>query len=641
MPLLPFFYNLKVSAKLGFGFFIAIIAMIAMAVITASCLNTIQDNASRRTITVDMVGTFDKARLNRTLYQYTNEQQYADKNAQALQELRKQFSQVSAFKWLPEGKEALRGVKAAMEIYVKQRNLLFADMKEMMDRSEALQILPFYIIAKQLDKIALRPDMTTDEALKLQRLSSELKEVAMLTASFSRLPDSSSAELIQALEIAAADAVPVATDTSDTVTLKSHAMAALQQGQQSVSAYITIWHQHNTAAKTLVQDGQNFDAAIAALFDYQKNISSRFVNQSKWTIGIVSITGMILSILIAWQITRSITRPLSATLGLALKISSGDLSQEIVSQRKDEPGLLLQAVNEMSRSLKDIILNVRNGVEHVNHASSEIAAGNEELSSRTEEQAAAVSQTASSMEELSSTVKLNSENALHASRLASDATQIATKGGNVVEGVVQTMEEIRVSSLRISEITSVINGIAFQTNILALNAAVEAARAGESGRGFAVVAGEVRNLAQRSASAAKEIEGLIKESVRQVNAGSAQVDNAGNTMSDIIRAVAQVSEIMHEIAAASDEQNRGIAQINQAMAEMDTTTQQNASLVEESAAAADSLREEAGRLDSVISVFTTGEAPAALKVAPKAIHRPALSAGLPAQTDADARWASF
>jgi len=247
------------------------------------------------------------------------------------------------------------------------------------------------------------------------------------------------------------------------------------------------------------------------------------------------------------------------------------------------------------------------GVSQVSHAAAEIAAGNTDLSSRTEQQAAAVEETAASMEQLSSTVKQNAENAHHASKLASEASQTATRGGKQVGDVVVTMQQISGSSKRIAEITSVINGIAFQTNILALNAAVEAARAGEQGRGFSVVASEVRSLAQRSAQAAKEIEGLIAESVERVNTGAKLVENTGRTMQDIVQSVTNVRDIMGEIASASDEQSRGIAQISQAIVEMDSTTQQNAALVEQSAAAADSLEDQSRVLTNAVSVFRLSE----------------------------------
>ena len=257
----------------------------------------------------------------------------------------------------------------------------------------------------------------------------------------------------------------------------------------------------------------------------------------------------------------------------------------------------------MQHSLVKTVGTVRQGAEEIYRGTSEISAGNTDLSSRTEQQAAAIEETAASMEELTATVKQNADNAHHASKLAEDASGKASRGGQMVSGVVKTMGNISGSSKKISEITAVINSIAFQTNILALNAAVEAARAGEQGRGFAVVASEVRTLASRSAQAAKEIEGLISESVRLIDQGSDEVVAAGTTMTDIVDAVKRVTDIMLEIAAASDEQSRGIVQVSQAISEMDKVTQQNASLVEEASAAAASLEEQAARLTEAVGTF--------------------------------------
>lgn len=318
-----------------------------------------------------------------------------------------------------------------------------------------------------------------------------------------------------------------------------------------------------------------------------------------------------------------------------------DLSQSLTTGRMDEIGRAVAAFNLLVERVAESLKMVRAASSSVNTAANEIALGNNELSARTEQQSAAVVETAASMEELSSTVKQNAENAHQASQLAITASDTAAQGGTVVSVAVNRMKDIMESSKRISEITSVINGIAFQTNILALNAAVEAARAGDQGRGFAVVAGEVRSLAQRSAQAAKEIETLISESVNYVEEGSRQVDLAGETMSGIVNSVMQVKDLMQEIAAASDEQNRGIGQIAQAMSEMDTTTQQNASLVQESSAAAGSLEDQATKLQQLVDVFRLpGQQPARAS-ANSAVKAPVQRARLAPAGGADEGWETF
>ncbi|MDN2697265.1 methyl-accepting chemotaxis protein [Janthinobacterium sp. SUN073] len=305
----------------------------------------------------------------------------------------------------------------------------------------------------------------------------------------------------------------------------------------------------------------------------------------------------------AWVLTMGIVRPLRTAVEIARKVADGDLTAQIDASAKDETGQLLQALKDMNTSLLNIVSEVRSGTDSIATSSTQIAAGNQDLSSRTEEQAGSLEETASSMEELTSTVKQNADNARQANQLAASAAQVAVKGGEVVAQVVGTMQSINASSNKIVDIISVIDGIAFQTNILALNAAVEAARAGEQGRGFAVVASEVRNLAQRSASAAKEIKTLIGASVEQVNAGSMLVAQAGSTMNDIVDSVQRVSDIITEITAASSEQSVGIDEINRAIGQMDAVTQQNAALVEESAAAAESMQHQAHNLAQVVSVF--------------------------------------
>ncbi|EAW5105365.1 HAMP domain-containing protein [Salmonella enterica] len=312
---------------------------------------------------------------------------------------------------------------------------------------------------------------------------------------------------------------------------------------------------------------------------------------------------LVLTLMTFMVLRRTVIQPLQQSASRIERIAAGDLTMADEPTGRSEIGRLSHHLQQMQHALQQTVGAVRQGAEEIYRGTSEITAGNTDLSSRTEQQAAAIEQTAASMEQLTATVKQNADNAHHASKLAEDASGKASRGGQMVSGVVQTMGNISTSSKKISEITAVINSIAFQTNILALNAAVEAARAGEQGRGFAVVASEVRTLASRSEQAAKEIEGLIGASVSLIEQGSEEVIAAGSTMNEIVDAVKRVTDIMLDIAAASDEQSRGIVQVSQAISEMDKVTQQNASLVEEASAAAASLEEQAARLTQAVDAF--------------------------------------
>ncbi|MFL6673058.1 MAG: methyl-accepting chemotaxis protein [Massilia sp.] len=333
---------------------------------------------------------------------------------------------------------------------------------------------------------------------------------------------------------------------------------------------------------------------------------------SKTLLAILTGVAVLLGAICSWLLTTGITRPIRAALDVAETVASGDLTRSIEASTTDETGALLRALGNMNDSLVAIVTQVRGGTDLIATASAEISAGNLDLSSRTEQQASSLEETAASMEELTTTVRQNADNARQANQLSIKASGVATRGGAVVGEVITTMGSINESARKIVDIIGVIDGIAFQTNILALNAAVEAARAGEQGRGFAVVASEVRTLAQRSAAAAKEIKELIGDSVEKVDAGAKLVDQAGATMDEVVTSIRHVTEIMAEIANASQEQTGGIEQVNQAIGQMDEVTQQNAALVEEAAAAAGSMQEQAVKLAAVVGVFKLDRQAAAL-----------------------------
>jgi methyl-accepting chemotaxis protein len=356
-----------------------------------------------------------------------------------------------------------------------------------------------------------------------------------------------------------------------------------------------------------------FDALLTAIradVEFQTNggdsayaESQDTYSSARWAVLGLLAAAVCVGAALAFAISRSIIRPLSRALAIAETVAAGDLTSDVQSSDADETGQLLRALGRMNASLVTIVSSVRNSSDSIATGSSQIAVGNADLSQRTEEQASNLQQTAASMEELTVTVRQNADAARAATQLASSASSAAAQGGRVVGQVVTTMEEISQSSRKIVDIIGVIDGIAFQTNILALNAAVEAARAGEQGRGFAVVAAEVRTLAQRSAEAAKEIKGLIGASVEKVESGTKLVDEAGKSMADIVTEVSRVNDLISEIGAASVEQSTGIVQVGDAMQQLDQVTQQNAALVEESAAAAESLRAQAARLAEMVAVF--------------------------------------
>lgn len=603
-----FLKNLSVGKKLTAGFLAVVAVALLITAVGLTGFRDIRENLKLQRMTVDMVIDLGDARLNRTLLQYTGNSEYAEKNMVAVGKIQAKLQELERVEMAEEGTVKLT---AATRIFSRYLEAL-AVFTSAQDKTQAiLTMANTEELTRIRDAVSLSSQngtLSPEQALVEMRTGNDLTSLISSVQAFLMHPDQGGINGIASIADRISDnhSTLMAVSSGKPAGIVESLPAKIMTVQALLTDYLALSDNKALRSRELAGVSGELRTAITDMFIYQQERSAETVRRARLFMLSAALAGVIFALFIAWWITRNITLPLRETLDAANRISAGDLTQTISTQRKDEPGLLLQSVGVMGHNLRQIITNVREGVDSVARASAEIAAGNIDLSSRTEQQSAAVVQTAASMEQLTSTVTQTAGNAREASRLAQEASDNAGQGGDIVNEVIRTMSEISQSSARVTDIISVINGIAFQTNILALNAAVEAARAGEQGRGFAVVAGEVRNLAQRSSTAAKEIAMLINESGVKVADGSRLVSRAGETMMGIVSSVKTVKEIMAEIATASEEQSRGILQVSLAMTEMDTTTQQNAALVEESSAAASSLEDQAHQLEEAVAVFRTG-----------------------------------
>ncbi|PDO89790.1 MULTISPECIES: methyl-accepting chemotaxis protein [Kosakonia] len=600
MPkLLPSIKNLPVAAKLFGGFAVLIIIIVLSSLISIQQSSNIRDHALKGKLINEISTELNTARRNRLTYQLNHDEKSLEANKVAIEKMDQKAVTGLDYTWDDDARVLFDELRSTIPDYATHRDTFVKLEKVTVGQSQNLTSADMKTLLNQFTTRLEQQETTTkNEIALLNRLNNIWTTAYEIQSSagkqgmdiFARQYDEATKML---------NAENAAFSAED----KEMAQAFLSGLQGHVTAYAAALKESQKAATELTAVAEKINTVTSNLVTGQTQKNIDIIQRVMIIMGVVALCAVLTGLLVAWLLTRQMTRQIKHNLTLAERIAEGDLTATIEPQSKDELGRLTLAMGVMNDKLREMITQIKESVVHVANASSDISAGNTDLASRTEQQSAAVVETAASMEELTSTVKRNADNAREASQLAVLAAEHARSGGKIVWDVVSTMETITESSNKITDIISVINGISFQTNILALNAAVEAARAGEQGRGFAVVAGEVRSLASRSAQAAKEIESLIKESVQRVVTGSEMANKAGTTMEQIVSSVTNVSGIMNEISSASEEQSRGIDQIGKAVTELDSTTQQNAALVQESSAASSSLEQQAEQLAQLVSVF--------------------------------------
>ncbi|MBN3261983.1 methyl-accepting chemotaxis protein [Pectobacterium brasiliense] len=602
--------NTKIAHKLYAGFGIILLLVIIASSLSMNRFVAIRDIYEKTNLIYNINIEVFQAKINRVKYFYTADEKTKDILSDFVKSASTLTNSANTLSWSDEELGFIKNLHNNLEDFQQSVTAMSTATQKMVGTREAINIenaKTVIDIFRQTLNDALIDGETYHHAsdiafllTDIQHLSYELQMKgtdSALAALDSRYKAAEKTYQSLSSSVLPAD-VKTQTDTL---------WRYIGQYMQLNTAYYAALNDVKKAENDVMKAGTRSSADIKSLITVVKAKNDELAYNSATITMIIGLIAVIIGIIISIYITRIITRPIIHNLSLAERIASGDLTTTIHTDRHDELGRLTHAMGTMNEQLRHVISEVRDSVGSVSQSASKIATGNSDLSSRTEQQSAAVVETAASMEELTSTVKNNADNAKHASQIAADASKNALKGGEVVKQVVTTMDNIAASSRKIADITTVINSIAFQTNILALNAAVEAARAGEQGRGFAVVAGEVRSLSQRSSQAAKDIEALIAESVERTNAGSHLVAVAGETMEQIVDSVSRVNDIMGEISSASEEQSRGIGQIAQAISELDTTTQQNASLVMESSISANSLEEQAVLLEKLLEHFRVSQ----------------------------------
>lgn len=548
--LLPPIKNLPVAAKLFGGFAVLIVIIVLSSLISIQQSGNIRDHALKGKLINEISTELNTARRNRLTYQLNHDEKSLQANKVAIEKMDQKAITGLDFTWDSDARVLFEELRSSIPDYASHRDTFVKLEQVTVGKAKALTSSD---LKNLLDKFSTRLEQqentSKDEITLLNRLNN-------VWAAAYAIQSSAGKQGIDTFKAQSDAASKIVHSENQSLNAEDKAMAQafLNGMQDNVASYVSALQESQKAATDLTGVAEKINTITADLVTGQTQKNIDIIQRVMIIMGIVAICAVLTGLLVAWLLTRQMTRQIKHNLTLAERIAGGDLTAIIEPQSTDELGRLTQAMGMMNDRLRDMITQIKESVIHVANASSDISAGNIDLASRTEEQSAAVVETAASMEELTSTVKRNADNAREASQLAGVAAEHARSGGKIVWDVVSTMETITESSNKITDIISVINGISFQTNILALNAAVEAARAGEQGRGFAVVAGEVRNLAQRSANAAKEIEGLIKESVQRVTTGSEMANKAGSTMEQIVSSVTNVSGIMNEISSASEEQ---------------------------------------------------------------------------------------